>query len=116
MLKAKLLFSTGPEEKGIETHQRNYPRYSARFSTGPEEKGIETRRARSALARSECSALALKKKGLRLRLFASVARRSSVFSTGPEEKGIETACRHDGPSLLVFSTGPEEKGIETRGF
>ena len=62
------------------------------FSTGPEEKGIETKGDDGAFVVLTCSALALKKKGLRPRSVNALSI-CALFSTGPEEKGIETALR-----------------------
>ena len=60
-------FSIGPEGKGIETSMPVSASIgTSTFSIGPEGKGIETVQTQP-LRRAQCSALALKEKGLRQR-------------------------------------------------
>src|SRR6266478_2358819 len=82
------------------------------FSTCPEEKGIETRCRKSFSVTVGSSALALKKKGLRPCRWWHF-RRAGTFSTCPEEKGIETNQTGIVGGFRRFNTCPEEKGIET---
>ena len=78
------------KKKGLRLGERLGVPARSLFSTGPEEKGIET--FLGAFSRPFLrSALALKKKGLRRYLpIKKLAR--CPFSTGPEEKGIETCA------------------------
>ena len=85
-------FSTGPEEKGIETRMRApKPSLPVRSALALKKKGLRLPFSNIILSVFR-SALALKKKGLRRELKKVVIHCLDFgFSTGPEEKGIETA-------------------------
>ena len=115
-LPSRYSFSTGPEEKGIETP----PQWNIRarggvqqFSTGPEEKGIETATTKMRLASTDSSALALKKKGLRHKIPSIDARIAGGSALALKKKGLRPVAHKRTRAVYRFSTGPEEKGIET---
>ena len=63
--------------------------------------------------RTGCSALALKKKGLRRQQFGRLAdNRGSALAL--KKKGLRPWSISDSRARRRFSTGPEEKGIETQ--